>query len=64
MPHSHTLSKWYSHVDAKHGFTDEAFKMFDLNVKCSNNPVVCNLMLEEMAICQHIEFYGTNYYGF
>jgi len=63
LPHSRALSKWYSHVDAKPGFTNEALKMLALKVKFSSDPVVYCLMLDEMAIRQHIEFDGTNYYG-
>lgn len=63
LPHSRTLSKWYSHVDAKPGFTNEALKMLALKVQSSSDPVVCSLMLDEMAIRQHLEFDGTNYYG-
>lgn len=63
LPHSRTLSKWYSHVDAKPGFTNEAFKMLALKVKFSSDPVVCSLILDEMAIRQQMEFDGTNYYG-
>lgn len=63
LPHARTLSKWYSHVDAKPGFTSEAIKTLALKVKFSETPVVCSLMLDEMAIRQHIEFDGKNYYG-
>lgn len=60
LPHARTLSKWYSHVDAKPGFTSEAIKTLALKVKFSEAPVVCSLMLDEMAIRQHIEFDGKN----
>jgi len=63
LPHARTLSKWYSHVDAKPRFTSEAIKTLALKVKFSEAPVVCSLMLDEMAIRQHIEFDGKNYYG-
>lgn len=63
LPHARTLSKWYSHVDAKPGFTNESLKNLALKVKCSTVPVVCTLMLDEMAIRQHIEFDGKTYYG-
>jgi len=50
LPHIRTLSKWYSHVDAKPGFTSEALNMLTLKVKFANKPVICSLMLDEMAI--------------
>jgi len=63
LPHVRTLSKWYSHVDAKPGFTSEALKMLTLKVKFANKPVICSLMLDEMAIRQQLDFDGQNYYG-
>lgn len=57
------MSKWYTHVDAKPGFTNESFKNLALKVKFSTVPVVCALMLDEMAIRQHLEFDGKTYYG-
>lgn len=50
-------------VDAKPSFTSEALKVLALKVKFSSKPVVCSLMLDEMAIRQHIEFDGKSYYG-
>ncbi|KAL4085401.1 hypothetical protein QTP88_027260 [Uroleucon formosanum] len=57
------LSKWYSSVNANPGFTEESLKTLSLKAKNSSNPVICALMLDEMAIRQHIDYDGTNYYG-
>lgn len=63
LPHTRTLSKWYSHVDANPGFTSEAFKSLTLKATHSRAPIYCSLMLDEMAIRQHLEFSGTKYFG-
>lgn len=63
LPHVRTLSKWYSHINATPGFTTEALKMLTLKVKSSNKPVICSLMLDEMAIRQQLDFDGQKYYG-
>lgn len=50
-------------MDAKPGFTSEALNMLTLKVKFANKPVICSLMLDEMAIRQKLDFDGQNYYG-
>lgn len=34
-----------------------------MKFKFANAPVVCSLMLDEMALKQHIKFDGQKYYG-
>lgn len=65
MPHQRTLSKWYSHVNANPGLTEEALKSLTLKVKNSPNPVYCALMMDEMAIRQHLQYDNATatYYG-
>ncbi|CAI6358369.1 unnamed protein product [Macrosiphum euphorbiae] len=62
LPHPRTLSKWYSSVNANPGFTEESFKILSLKSQNTSDPVICSLMLDEMAIRQHIDYDGTNYY--
>ncbi|CAI6370835.1 unnamed protein product [Macrosiphum euphorbiae] len=65
LPHQRTLSKWYANVNANPGFTQESLKSITLKVKNSTNPVYCALMMDEMAIRQHLQYdscTGT-YYG-
>lgn len=50
LPHSRTLGKWYSHVNADPGFTDEALKTLTLKVNNSNQRIYCALILDKMAI--------------
>lgn len=63
LPHPRTLSKWYSNIDADPGFTEEALKYLTLKVKHSSHPIYCSLMMDEMAIRQHLEYDGVKYYG-
>jgi len=63
LPHSRTLSKWYRHVDAEPGFTDESLKLLTMKVKSSSHNIYCALVIDEMAIRQHLEYDGSKYYG-
>jgi len=63
LPHPRTHSKWFSSVNSNPGFTEESLKMLSLKAQNSINPIICALMLDEMAIRQHIDYDGTNYYG-
>lgn len=63
LPHSRTLGKWYSHVNAEPGFTDEALKTLKLKVQNSSQPTYCSLTFDEMSIRQHLESDGVKYYG-
>lgn len=61
LPHARTMSKWYTHIDAKPGFTNESLKNLALKVKFSSVPVICSLMLDEMVIRQYLEFDGKKH---
>lgn len=65
LPHQRTLSKWYANVNANPGFTDESLKSLTLKVRNSPNPVYCALMMDEMAIRQHLQYDSSTetYYG-
>jgi len=65
LPHPRTLSKWYSHLNAEPGFTMESLKLLELKVKNSSDPVFGALMMDEMAIRQHLEYDRSTgkYYG-
>lgn len=62
LSHPRTLSKWYSHVNAEPGFTSEAL---ELKVKNSSHSIFVALVMDEMAIRQHLEYDGKTgkYYG-
>lgn len=50
LPHPRTLSRWYQTVNAEPGFCQEAFKTLEAKVKSGGKPIVCALVLDEMAI--------------
>jgi len=64
LPHPRTLGKWYSNTNCEPGFTIEAFNTLALKCKNTLNPVYCALVIDEMAIRQHVEWDGTNYHGY
>lgn len=55
LPHARTLSKWYSHVDADPGFTQESLNILTLKINNSVKPIYCALMIDEVAIRKHVE---------
>lgn len=57
------LSKWYRHVNAEPGFTEETLKVLSLKVKNSPYTIFGALVLDELAIRQHLEYDGSNYYS-
>lgn len=66
LPHPRTLSKWYQCVGGAPGFTSEAFKVVKAKV-ChpeTKFQTLCSLVVDEIAIRQHLEFDGTCYYGY
>lgn len=52
-------------INANPGFTDEALKSLTLKVKNSPHPVYCALMMNEMAIRQHLQYdnASSTYHG-
>jgi DNA transposase THAP9 len=66
LPHPSTIRYWYKGVAAHPGFTEESFAALSLRVKESSDekPIICSLMLDEMAIRKQIEFDGSKFVGF
>lgn len=64
LPHSKTLAKWYSVVDAEPGITKETLIILENKCKLSEKKYVCSLVFDEMAVREKIEFCGSKYYGF
>lgn len=67
LPHPRTLVKWYSPVYGLPGFSNET--MNALRVKAaerekSGRPIMCSLVLDEMAVRQHVEWDGKRYHGY
>lgn len=56
LPHSKTLSKWYSNIDGSPGLTEEAFKMLKIKRNDLDKNMICALIADEMAIRQQVCF--------
>ncbi|CAH2109178.1 unnamed protein product [Euphydryas editha] len=58
LPHSRTIKKWYESVDAQPGFTQESFKALTYKARNTDYKLLCNLVVDEMAIMKRIEWDG------
>lgn len=61
LPNPSTLRAWYKVVDGKPGFTEEAIQAIKLRTK--NTKILCNLVIDEMAIRQQIVYNNGQFYG-
>ena len=67
LPHPTVIRSWYSSIDGEPGFTRDALTALKAKViaaKRDGQEVVCSLMLDEMAIRQHVEWDGKQFRGF
>lgn len=64
LPHPRTISRWYSHIDGKPGFTSESLKYLKMIAEKSSYTLICGLMIDEMSIRKHVDWDGTNFHGF
>ena len=65
LPHPRTLEKWLHTTGGQPGFTNEAFAA--LRARTALRPekrLVCSLMMDEVAIRQHIEWDGSKFVGY
>lgn len=63
LPEPSMIRKWYKCVDGQPGFTNEVFNVLKNKVKIKD-PIISNLVLDEISIRQEIEYDGTKYYGY
>ena len=67
LPHQAQIRKWYSKIPAGPGFTQPAFDALKAHVekrKSKNQHVLCDLMLDEMAIRKHVSWNGKSFLGY
>lgn len=64
LPHKRTIAKWYEHINGDPGFTHESFKALEGRIEESETPLLFALMMDEMAIRQHVEFDGKSFHGY
>lgn len=67
LPHPVTISKWYQTINGEPGFTIESLEALKIKVKEAekkNCKIICNIVIDEVAIRQQVEWDGKKYYGF
>lgn len=67
LPHPATITKWLQSIDGSPGFTTEALQALTIKVqqaKEMNKTVVCNLVMDEIAIRKQIEWTGKKFTGY
>lgn len=61
LPAASTLRRYYSVLDGNPGFTEEALKA--IKIRSRNQPVVCNLVLDEISIRERLHASNSKLYG-
>lgn len=64
LPELSTIRNWYSTVDGRSGFTSEVVEALKCKVRNTKTPIICNLVIDEVAIRQQIVYDGNRYYGY
>lgn len=67
LPHPRTIQKWYQSVDGSPGFSKPAFSALKLRSEVatkSGKPLLCALVMDEIAIRKHVEWDGKRCYGY
>ena len=67
LPSVSTIRRWLRSVDGSAGFNEEALLSLERKVneaKFNGKEVLCSLMIDEMSIKKHLEFYGNKTVGF
>ncbi|RVE40704.1 hypothetical protein evm_014645 [Chilo suppressalis] len=64
LPHPRTIRKWYESIDAQPGFTKESLEAIKLKADNTKYRLICNLVMDEMAIRQRVEWDGKEMHGY
>ena len=64
LPHPKTLQRWYQSVDGSPGFTKEAFAYMKKLTNDGNQKIHAALLMDEMAIRQHTQYFNNKLYGY
>ena len=64
LPSLSAIRRWYQSVNGEPGFTQEALVALKARAEhASAKPLLCSLMIDEMAIRQHVEWNGSKFRG-
>ena len=64
LPHQSRIRQWYGSVEAEPGFTEPALRALQSKVEdaeTQGRPIICCLLLDEMAIKKHVFWDGTRF---
>ena len=64
LPHNRTISRWYTAVEGTPGFSSESLDYLKQIVSNSDYRLLFSLIMDEMAIRQHVEFDGKVFHGY
>lgn len=67
LPHPSVIRSWYKSINGEPGFTKESFDILKLHVNSATEKgscVLCNLVMDEMAIRKHMEYDGHQFRGY
>lgn len=64
LPHIRTIKKWYESIEAQPGFTKESFNALKFKANRTEYKLVRNLVIDEMAIRQSVEWDGKQMNGY
>ena len=67
LPHPRTIEKWFQGVQGQPGYTSDAFTALRaraLHMSAIGKALVCSLVMDEIAIRQHVEWDGKKYHGY
>jgi len=64
LPKTSTIRKWYSVLNGRPGFTNEVLHALKCKVHKMEDPIFCNLIIDEIGIREQIEYDGNRYYGY
>jgi hypothetical protein len=67
LPHPATIRQWYTALNGRSGFTEEAFVALSVRseeAKREGKKIICSLMFDEMAIRKHVEWDGKKFVGY
>lgn len=63
LPHPRTLRRWYSTVQGEPGFSSDVLCALKEHASKLNQPPICALMFDCMAIRKHLEWDGKHFFG-
>lgn len=63
LPHTRTLCRWYGTINAEPGFTNKSFEALKKKSTLSQQPLICNLVFDEMAIRRQKLFHNQQKLG-